>query len=33
MNIDQDIQSYKIRYLTDCIHWTFLFKKKKINSL
>jgi hypothetical protein len=32
MNIDQDIQSYKIRYLTDCIHWIFLFKKK-INSL
>jgi len=26
MNVDQDIQSRKIRHLPDCVYWTYLFK-------
>jgi hypothetical protein len=29
MNIDQDIQSHKIKYLPDYIYWTYLFKSIK----
>jgi predicted transcriptional regulator len=32
MNIDQDIQSHKIRYSLECIHWTCLFKSIKDKS-
>jgi hypothetical protein len=26
MNVDQDIQSRKIRHLSNCVYWTYLFK-------
>jgi hypothetical protein len=29
MKIDQDIQSYKMRYSSDYIHWIYLFKSIK----
>jgi len=32
MKIDQDIQSYKMRYSFDYIYWIYLFKSIKINS-
>jgi len=31
MKVDRDIQSYKMRYLPDCIYWTCLFKLIKDN--
>jgi hypothetical protein len=31
MKIDQDIQSYKMRYLPDCVYWICLFKSIKDN--
>jgi hypothetical protein len=29
MNVDSNIQSYKMRYLPDCVYWTCLFKSIK----
>jgi hypothetical protein len=31
MNADQDIQSYKMRYLPDRVYLTYLFKSIKYN--
>jgi hypothetical protein len=31
INVNQDNQSHKIRYLPDCVNWTFLFKLIKDN--
>jgi hypothetical protein len=32
MNVDQDIQSHKIKYLLGCVSWTYLFKLIKNNK-
>jgi hypothetical protein len=32
MKVDRDIQSYKMRYLPDCVYWTYLFKSIKDNK-
>jgi hypothetical protein len=32
VNVYQNIQSYKIKYLLDCVYWTCLFKSTK-NSI
>jgi hypothetical protein len=29
MNVDQDIQSNKMRHWSDCVYWTCLFKSIK----
>ena len=31
MNVDQYIQSHKMRYLFDCVYLTYLFKSIKNN--
>ena len=31
INVDQDNQSHKMRYLSDCVYWTYLFKLIKDN--
>ena len=32
MNVDQDIQQYKMRYSPDCVYWIWLFKSIKDKS-
>jgi len=32
MKVDRDIQSYKMKYLPDCVYWTCLFKSIKDNK-